>query len=62
MEKLKPCPFCGSEAHICKIRGEKIYLVKCWNYRECSILPRTKEYENKEEAIREWNRRSKENE
>ena len=29
MDNLKPCPFCGGEARICKYHGQDKYFVVC---------------------------------
>lgn len=61
MNELKPCPFCGGEAYICK---ENIpyhptsYAVDCGNDR-CDVDPSTDFFEDKEKAIEAWNRRVK---
>lgn len=49
-----PCPFCGNQADVCKLRDEEIWLVKCWNQR-CLIKPRTREYDSRTSAISAWN-------
>ncbi len=48
-EKLKPCPFCGSEAELFEAPG--VYFV------ECSKCYYPTSWDTKEEAITEWNTR-----
>lgn len=58
---LKPCPFCGGEAYICKENipyHPTLYAVDCGNDK-CLVDPSTEFYEDKEEAIEAWNRRVK---
>ena len=65
-DKLKPCPFCGSDAELqTDVRfprnmcvPKRAYEVFCTNY-DC-IIGRVDEryYTNKEEAIKAWNRRA----
>lgn len=56
---LKPCPFCGGEAHIKEVVSacETLYTVgcsdsECMGYETWLLKP------TKEEAIAAWNRRS----
>ena len=51
-EKLKPCPFCGSEAKLFEVCG--LYIVKCKNPR-CGIKH---EAFRKGEVISMWNTRA----
>lgn len=55
MEKLKPCPFCGSEARPV-FRGRTNY-VTCSNEEEC-WCGMTCPVSSPEEAARIWNRRT----
>lgn len=50
-EKLKPCPFCGSQAQIRKI-NDKHYAVTC--VKNCVVTKIT----TKEKVIEIWNKRS----
>lgn len=50
--RLKPCPFCGSDAKMC--HGHSHYYARCTN-PEC--LVRTRRYSDVTEAIKAWNRR-----
>lgn len=59
MSDLKPCPFCGGEAHIKEVVSacEMLYTVgcsdsECMGYETWLLKP------TKEEAIAAWNRRS----
>ena len=57
--KLKPCPFCGGEAHTaiedCYGYYGDDWLVFC---DECSLqFGFTKQFETEEEAIEAWNKR-----
>ena len=51
--KLKPCPFCGSEAEFI---GEEHY---DWFYIQCKKCKMRSAWQTREEAIEAWNRRSK---
>lgn len=59
MEKLKPCPFCGSKAKICghpKFRNAPDYYdIECTNLK-CGVIMLTDL--NAQEAIKAWNRRA----
>jgi Lar family restriction alleviation protein len=62
-EKLKPCPFCGSENKY--NHGEvRIHQTMATNYYavcenpKCEIKPRTKLYQWKKDATKAWNRRA----
>ena len=65
-KELKPCPFCGGEAHIsisdCEM-GEKRYMAyaECDN-ADCEAMLGTELFESEEEAkqtvIKMWNRRA----
>lgn len=59
MDELKPCPFCGREAHIKEVVSccDKLYTVgcsdsECMGYETWLLKPA------KEEAIAAWNRRA----
>ena len=55
-KKLKPCPFCGSEATLYEYRWWGIsYGVEC---TKCDAI--LEGYSTKEEAIEAWNRRANE--
>ena len=51
-EKLKPCPFCGSEAELFEAPG--VYFVECSNPK-CNYPTN---WDTKEEAITAWNTRA----
>jgi len=52
-DKLKPCPFCGSEAKLDSY-SDGIFVVTCSRY--CISLPQGGAA--KEDAIRKWNHRA----
>ena len=56
-DKLKPCPFCGSEAKVVEeydgMIGENVYFVECCNCRATFYNGN----DNKIEEIKKWNRR-----
>ena len=56
MEKLKPCPFCGGEAHFTLFLGNP-----CIACKEClgAVVPFRGA--SKEIVMRAWNRRTKDN-
>lgn len=56
MSELKPCPFCGGEAHIVKDFGE--YRVLCLLV-DCKVNPISHYRETEKEAIEAWNTRAK---
>ena len=54
-KKLKPCPFCGSEATL-DYYGR---YVSCTNRNgSCEVRPHTKFYDTPDEAIQAWNKRA----
>ena len=56
-DELKPCPFCGGKADICKDEHIGTYRVECQNTR-CPCIPSTWFCETKEDAVKLWNRRA----
>ena len=54
MTKLKPCPFCGGKARLVPY-GDEHYFVSCTNIKCCATASR--HMQNKDEAIKAWNRR-----
>ena len=64
---LKPCPFCGSQAHLCYTHDNKARpYIMCSNYnnmpsinKDCFVQQRPWEYRTAEEAAEAWNRRTK---
>lgn len=65
-DKLKLCPFCGSEARIEEIRtfARIVYSVSCIDIdRTCPMYYlKTRYFGTKKQAIEAWNRRVNENE
>ena len=56
MTKLKPCPFCGGEAYICRtdfLNSESFYGVRCCDCESSS----SQQYDTELEAIKAWNTR-----
>lgn len=51
MEELKPCPFCGSEAHVREGCKTGLWFIDCKGM--CMDFCR----QTKEEAIKDWNTR-----
>lgn len=61
MDKLKPCPFCGSSAELHKIGCE--YYVDCnLDFGNCPCIPHSWHFETPEEAAEAWNTRKGEKE
>ena len=58
MDKLKPCPFCGSDAVINEKRYLK-WIVECSNMSCPASYMLGANYDTKEEAIESWNRRTR---
>jgi Lar family restriction alleviation protein len=56
MEEIKPCPFCGGEAWVC--RTGILFYISCKNY-ECGANYHTKP--TRKEAIQAWNQRKADN-
>jgi hypothetical protein len=56
MDKLKPCPFCGSEPRCVEFNG--LFIVVCGKGEECEVLPKTRFFKTAQLAIEAWNRRS----
>lgn len=52
-QKLKPCPFCGGEAHLVYTIGRGLWMAECG---ECEIETPIKDSES--DAIAAWNRRA----
>lgn len=61
MYDLKPCPFCGSEAHMVEGTYPKHFHPCCTNAK-CILYPGAKWFKKKDEAAVAWNMRSGENE
>ncbi len=61
MDKLKPCPFCGTQAHIMKLKSTAIdrYFVVCGNSlciaHEKWVFGNF--FHRETDAIKAWNRR-----
>lgn len=58
MSELKPCPFCGGEAHLSDMNEYGEYLVECVN-DFCNVMPSTFPFRTEDAAIEAWNRRVK---
>lgn len=52
---LKPCPFCGSEAHLHS--GTEDHWIICSN-SDCAAALVARSFSSEEEAINAWNRRA----
>ena len=59
MSELKCCPFCGGEATLKRDRKDDFveWSVGCYN-RGCVCSAHTYCYDNKDDAIRDWNTRT----
>lgn len=60
MDKLKPCPFCGSNAIVIANNyrhNQTTFCVKC-NNDDCRVIPVTYEYSEMNNAIEAWNKRA----
>jgi len=53
---LKPCPFCGSDAHLCQSDDGRYYSVFCDNDR-CGANVGEDFYMEKDELVSQWNTR-----
>ncbi len=61
-EKLKPCPFCGSEGYVYKSEGfggDMDYYPRC-RTENCIGNNGWVKFETEQEAIKAWNRRPNE--
>jgi hypothetical protein len=60
---LKPCPFCGGEAKLCRVAKGGPFLVMCGEVvgclwiGPCQVKPKTEPYRTRPAAVRAWNRR-----
>ena len=62
MEKLKPCPFCGSEAIINYKEALEAYICECSNDDCPASYMIGNRYDTREEAIEVWNKRAERSE
>lgn len=61
MTELKPCPFCGGEAHIAEnvgYRGDIAYTVNCNAVYGCIASDSGLWYSSREAAVEAWNTRA----
>jgi len=56
MEELKPCPFCGNEAHVVErvVSERVVHAVECMAIQCCAM---TQDFLRPESAMRSWNAR-----
>ena len=61
MDKLKPCPFCGGEAHTYTFTNTEAGIIrKCWlvHCSGCGLNhPTSKKCGTEKEAVKWWNKR-----
>lgn len=57
MERLKPCPFCGSDGVVSQKKDLETWIVECSNKRCPASYMIGWDYETEKEAIEAWNRR-----
>ena len=55
--EIKPCPFCGDEAHIEDGRNDRPWLVECPN-RDCHVQPFMDHADTRSQAVKAWNTRA----
>lgn len=55
--KLKPCPFCGGEAHFTWNSYRQTYRCECIS-EACPMRPYTPQYDRREAAVAAWNKRA----
>jgi hypothetical protein len=57
-DKIKPCPFCGGEAHLVQTGLPDRYRIECsWNAL-CFAHKTLVEYLDRDVAIEQWNKRA----
>lgn len=54
---LKPCPFCGGEAQL-HVENDIFFIAVVVRCKKCGISQPYPKYENDEDAISTWNRRT----
>lgn len=57
-EKLKKCPFCGSDAELSHKRNLNTWIVECSNQSCPASFMIGADFETEAEAIEAWNRRA----
>lgn len=56
--KLRACPYCGEKPNLFRVTSSKKWVAKCWNIKECGVLPCTREVDTPKEAAEIWNGRT----
>lgn len=59
LNKMKPCPFCGTFPAIYENRSESTFTIECLNFM-CRLHVKTYVSETEEAAIELWNTRAEE--
>ena len=59
--ELRPCPFCGSKAHVVEIQSGSVvtdYSISCDDIWHCIAGVPLQYYKTEGQAIRAWNKRA----